>query len=67
MSERKIDKVASIKSYLLNNIDKLVNYMARKEAKLPYTSNIAETIVEFQRETRFKRKQKMQWTQEECT
>ena len=38
VSERKIDKVVSIKSYLLNNIDKLVNYMERKEANLPYTS-----------------------------
>ena len=64
VSERKIDKVVSIKSYLLNNIDKLVNYMERKEANLPYTSSIAETIVESQINTRFKRKQKMQWTRE---
>lgn len=64
VSERKIDKVISIKSYLLNNIDKLVNYMERKEANLPYTSSIAETIVESQINTRFKRKQKMQWTRE---
>ena len=64
MSERKIDKAALIKSYLLNNIDKLVNYMERKEANLPYTSSIAETIVGSQINTRFKRKQKMQWTRE---
>ena len=43
VSERKIDKADSIKSYLLNNIDKLANYMERKEANLPYTSSIAET------------------------
>ena len=60
MSERKIDKADSIKSYLLNNIDKLVNYMERKESNLPYTSSIAETIVESQINTRFKRKQKME-------
>ena len=64
VSERKINKAVSIKSYLLNNIDKLVNYMERKEANLPYTSSIAETIVESQINTRFKRKQKMQWTRE---
>ena len=64
MSEKKINKVASITSYLLNNIDKLVNYMKRKEANLPYTSRIAETMVESQINTRFKRKQKMQWTRE---
>ena len=34
VSERKVDKAVSIKSYLLNNIDKLVNYMERKEANL---------------------------------
>ena len=38
--------------------------MDRKEAKLPYTSSIAETTVESQINTRFKRKQKMQWTRE---
>ena len=54
----------SIRTYLLNNIDKLVNYMDRKEAKLPYTSSIAETTVESQINTRFKLKQKMQWTRE---
>ena len=55
MSEIQIDKAASIKSYLLNTIDKLVNYMARKETNLPYTSSIAETIMESQINTRFKR------------
>ena len=64
VSKRKVDKVISIKSYLLNNIDKLVNYMERKEANLPYTSSIAETIVESQINIRFKRKQKMQRTRE---
>ena len=38
--------------------------MERKEANLPYTSSIAETMVESQINTRFKRKQKMQWTRE---
>lgn len=64
VADTKIAKVTLIKTYLLNNIDKLVNYMDRKEAKLPYTSSIAETTVESQINTRFKRKQKMQWTRE---
>ena len=64
VADNKISKVMSIRTYLLNNIDKLVNYMDRKEAKLPYTSSIAETTVESQINTRFKRKQKMQWTRE---
>lgn len=64
VADTKINKVTLIKTYLLNNADKLVKYMDRKEAKLLYTSSIAETTVESQINTRFKRKQKMQWTRE---
>ena len=54
----------TIISYLSNNIDKLVNYMFRKNNDLPYTSNVAEANVESQINARFKRKQKMQWNRE---
>ena len=64
VADTKIDRVILIKTYLFNNADKLVNYMERKEAKLPYISSIAETTVESQINTRFKRKQKIQWTRE---
>lgn len=60
--EAKTEKVTSIVQYLSNNLDKLVNYMERKNYNLPYTSNVAETIVESQINARFKRKQKMQWS-----
>ena len=62
--EQKINKIESIISYLANNIDKLVNYMFRKNHDLPYTSNVAEANVESQINARFKRKQKMQWNRE---
>ena len=62
--EQKINKIESIISYLSNNIDKLVNYMFRKNNDLPYTSNVAEANVESQINARFKRKQKMQWNRE---
>lgn len=44
--EQKINRIESIISYLSNNIDKLVNYMFRKNNDLPYTSNVAEANVE---------------------
>ncbi len=62
--EQKINKIESIISYLSNNIEKLVNYMFRKNHDLPYTSNVAEANVESQINARFKRKQKMQWNRE---
>src|SRR5574343_1637764 len=62
--EQKINKIQSIISYLSNNIEKLVNYMFRKNHDLPYTSNVAEANVESQINARFKRKQKMQWNRE---
>jgi hypothetical protein len=62
--EQKINKIESIISYLANNIDKLVNYMFRKDHDLPYTSNVAEANIESQINARFKRKQKMQWNRE---
>lgn len=62
--EQKINKIESIISYLSNNIEKLVNYMFRKNNDLPYTSNVAEANVESQINARFKRKQKMQWNRE---
>jgi hypothetical protein len=61
---QKINKIESIISYLSNNIEKLVNYMSRKNDGLPYTSNVAEANVESQINARFKRKQKMQWNRE---
>jgi len=38
--------------------------MTRKNNDLPYTSNVAEAIVESQINARFKRKQKMQWNRQ---
>lgn len=63
-AESKVEKVLFIATYLSNNQDKLVNYMARKVNQLPYTSNVAEATVESQINIRFKRKQKMQWHRE---
>ena len=62
--DSKIERVRSIITYLSNNLDKLVNYMTRKNNDLPYTSNVAEAIVESQIKARFKSKQKMQWNRQ---
>ena len=59
-TEANINKIASIINYLSNNLDKLDNYMTRKNKNLQYTSNVAESNVESQINVRFKRKQKIQ-------
>ncbi len=59
-----VSKLKSIKTYLKQNVKQLVNYAAKKEKGLLFTSHIAESTVEHLINERHKRKQKMQWTRE---
>lgn len=58
------DKLHDIIKYIVNNKDYLINYEARKIAKLPYTSSIIESAVETLVNTRHKKKHKAQWTRD---
>jgi hypothetical protein len=58
------DRVNELLKYLSNNSDYLVNYKARKDAKLPYTSSIIESTIETLVNTRHKKKHKAQWSRE---
>ena len=58
------DRINELLKYLSNNSDYLVNYQARKNAKLPYTSSIIESTIETLVNTRHKKKHKAQWSRE---
>lgn len=57
-------KITTLKNYIHNNRDKIVNYDVRKKEGLPYTSNQAESTVHTLINTRQKGKQKMLWSRE---
>ncbi len=57
-------KINTLKKYIHNNRDKIVNYDARKKEGLPYTSNQAESTVNTLINNRQKGKQKMLWSRE---
>jgi len=48
--------------YIDNNSDKIINYDERKNSRLPYTSNLAESTVESLINKRCKGKQHMRWS-----
>jgi len=60
--EQKVSKLNGLHNYLKNNVEYLVNYCERKEAKLVYSSQVAESHIDTLINARHKRKQKMQWT-----
>jgi transposase-like protein len=57
-------KVLQLKQYLENNFDILVNYEERKNHKLTFTSNIAESTVENLVNSRCRQTGKMKWLRE---
>jgi hypothetical protein len=57
-------KINSLKNYIHNNRDKIINYDTRKKEGLPYTSNQAESTVNTLINNRQKGKQKMLWSRE---
>ncbi len=50
--------------YINNNEDKIVDYRARKNAGLVFTSQLAESTVESLINQRCKRQQQMRWSRE---
>lgn len=65
IEDEKIQKrVMRLKQYLENNSDILVNYEERKNNKLPFTSNVAESTVENLVNSRCRQTGKMKWLRE---
>ena len=62
--DSKISKLNGLSDYLTNNLEHLVNYEERKNAKQVFTSQTAESHIDTLINERHKRKQKMQWTRE---
>lgn len=62
IEDEKIKKrIMQLKQYLENNFDILVNYEERKNNKLPFTSNVAESTVENLVNSRCRQTGKMKW------
>jgi len=61
-SEKTSGKLIKFKAYIENNIHKIVNYNDRKEKKVPFTSNLAESTVESLINQRCKGHQHMRWS-----
>jgi hypothetical protein len=61
-SEKALTKLKKFLTYIRNNKDKIVNYLARKKAGLVFTSNLAESTVESLINQRCKGQQHMRWS-----
>jgi hypothetical protein len=55
------EKVENFSNYIKDNREHIVNYDQRDQDGLIYTSHIAESTIEHYVNSRFKKKQKMQW------
>jgi hypothetical protein len=62
--EKHLDRIKKLSHYVSNNQDKIVNYSARKEAGIVFTSNLAESTVESLINQRCKGQQHMRWSRE---
>jgi hypothetical protein len=58
------DRLTRLLAYINNNEDKIVDYRARKNAGLVFTSQLAESTVESLINKRCKGKQHMRWSRE---
>lgn len=61
INKKHIKKVDNFYQYIENNKAHIVDYSARQESGLVFTSHVAESTVEHYASARFKKKQKMQW------
>lgn len=59
-----LTKIREFKTYIENNISRIVNYRERKKQGLVFTSNLAESTVESLINQRCKGQQHMKWTRE---
>jgi hypothetical protein len=55
------EKVENFSNYIKDNRDHIVDYDKRDKDGLIYTSHVAESTIEHYINSRFKKKQKMQW------
>ncbi len=62
--EKHHDRIKKLSHYVANNIDKIVDYNARKEQGVVFTSNLAESTVETLINQRCKGQQHMRWSRE---
>jgi hypothetical protein len=60
--KKKQEQLKKLKTYIENNIDKIVNYDERKNNGLVFTSNLAECTVESLINQRCKGQQHMRWS-----
>lgn len=58
------DRLNKLLTYVKNNAKKIVDYRARKQQALVFTSNLAESTVESLINQRCKRQQHIQWSRE---
>jgi hypothetical protein len=58
------DRLKKLQTYLQNNADKIVDYQARQQKGLVFTSNLAESTVESLINNRCKGQQHMRWSRE---
>ena len=62
--EKLVKKISNLLSYIVNNKDGIIDYAARRNAGLPFTSNLAESTVNSLINERQKGQQKMLWSRE---
>ncbi len=62
--DKLVKKISNLFRYIVNNKDGITDYAARKNAGLPFTSNLAESTVNTLINERQKGQQKMLWSRE---
>ena len=58
------ERLSKLKTYIVNNASKIINYRERQKQGLPFTSNLAESTVESLINQRCKGQQHMRWSRE---
>ena len=62
--EKHISRIKKFMTYIINNTERIVDYRLRKQQKLVFTSNLAESTVESLINRRCKGHQHMRWSRE---
>jgi hypothetical protein len=62
--EKHISRIKKFMTYIINNTERIVDYRLRKQQKLVFTSNLAESTVESLINRRCKGHQPMRWSRE---
>lgn len=62
--DKTVNKISNLLNYIVNNGDGITDYASRRNAGLPFTSNLAESTVNTLINERQKGQQKMLWSRE---